>query len=733
MSQQPGMDGSAGTWTQAAIDQVALNEGLRRLLVGLTVLFVVFPVLDGVTLSGTAALVVCTLDVTLAIVFGAGLLWLRRRRSPVQHPHPWLAACALLTAASSLLTYTMAPDIYLTGYLLMIVVATGSFMLSWRWTLATIALVLGAGWGVIGRTLGPQDTAQWGFLMLAALAMALSILLARRGVLRRVALLSREVEARVRSQEATLQQLEAELTERRIAEEKLQAERDAAEQMVETAPAVVLLLGLDGRLLRANSRLGQLTGVPVEQVLGQNFFGRFMPGSPPALGADWCGHMHTEHGDRPAVAPVTCADGAQRQVEWHCSDLRTRSGERTGVLAVGQDITARLQAERAAEDAREQMLQAQKMEAVGQLAGGVAHDFNNLLCVMLSATGFALDALPADHPVRQDLRDVMHASQHAASLTRQLLAFSRRQILQPAVLDLNDLVRNLSKMLGRLLGENIAIELQLGSELGAISADPGQLEQVLLNLSVNARDAMPAGGTLTIETHAVELDPEQAARFPGMKPGRYVRLCVRDSGCGMDLATQRRLFEPFFTTKPPGKGTGLGLSTVFGIVKQSNGHIRVHSEPGRGTGFEIDLPAVDGAPLQHGASPSEGGQGGNATVLLVEDDPQLRRMAERILKKAGYLVLSAADGSAALQLYQSQAPSIDLMLTDVVMPGMSGKQLADQLLALHPGFRVLFMSGYTGDAIAHHGILEPGIRFLPKPFSGEQLLRAVREALDAPA
>jgi two-component system, cell cycle sensor histidine kinase and response regulator CckA len=372
------------------------------------------------------------------------------------------------------------------------------------------------------------------------------------------------------------------------------------------------------------------------------------------------------------------------------------------------------------------------MEAVGKLAGGVAHDFNNLLTAISGHSELSLRRLGADDPLRRNVEVIKQASDRAASLTRQLLAFSRKQVLQPKVIDLNDVVVETNKLLRRLIGEDIDLLTVLEPSLGQIKADPGQIGQVLMNLSVNARDAMPRCGKLTIETSNIYIDEEYARRHVSVAPGWYVMLAVSDTGCGMDDATQKRIFEPFFTTKEVGKGTGLGLSTVYGIVKQSGGNVWVYSEVGRGTTFKIYLPRTDKTvenPVtnsRHDEAPA-----GTETVLLVEDEEIVRDMTHEILRMSGYHVLESSRGSEALAVCEQHRGPIHLMLTDVVMPQMSGRELAERLMPLRPEMRVLYMSGYTDDAIVHHGVLDEGMAFIEKPFTPNALARKVRESLDA--
>ena len=427
------------------------------------------------------------------------------------------------------------------------------------------------------------------------------------------------------------------------------------------------------------------------------------------------------------------ADGSSIDVMASGSPLSAADGQLDGHIIVARDITERRRAEVERAELESQFRQAQKMEAVGRLAGGVAHDFNNLLTVIMGRSEFLRQQLPANDPLLRHVDVITQGAQRAAKLTGQLLAFSRRQVLQPKVLDLNGVIGGMAEMLRRLIGENIVLVTLPAPGLGRVMADPSQVEQILMNLAVNAHDAMPSGGRLTLETSNVVNDETYVRQHMGARPGAYVMLAVTDTGTGMSAETQARLFEPFFTTKGPGKGTGLGLATVYGIVKQSGGNIWVYSEPGHGTCFKVYLPRVDEAtdaaesPDAAGASPR-----GHETILLVEDEPDLRELALEILAMHGYVVLEAAEAGEALRLGEGHTGRIDLLLTDVIMPGMSGRELAVQLTARRPGLRVLYMSGYTADAMAKHGVLEPEIMFLQKPYSPAALAHKVREVLDLP-
>jgi hypothetical protein len=403
-------------------------------------------------------------------------------------------------------------------------------------------------------------------------------------------------------------------------------------------------------------------------------------------------------------------------------------GERPCGLAVAVDVTERNQMER-------QLRQSQKMDAIGSLAGGVAHDFNNLLSVIISYAELLYAEIKPEDPMRRDVEEIAGAGKRAAGLTRQLLAFGRQQILQPKAIDLNAVLGGVAKMLKRMVGEDLELNVVSAPGLWTVKADPGQIEQVIMNLVVNARDAMPTGGTLTIETANVEIDSSDAANHAGVAgPGRYVMLAVTDTGSGMDAITRDRLFEPFFTTKEKGKGTGLGLSTVFGIVQQSGGNISVRSQPGKGATFKVYLPQSGPAcvvPLDAAGETASGR--GSETILLVEDDETVRALARRILEGCGYLVLEAQSAGDALVLCEKHKGNIDVLLTDVVMPRMSGRELAERLGSLRPDMRVLYMSGYTDDAVIRHGIRNSDVAFLQKPITPHALTSKLREVIESAA
>ncbi|HET7205008.1 MAG TPA: ATP-binding protein, partial [Terriglobales bacterium] len=390
-----------------------------------------------------------------------------------------------------------------------------------------------------------------------------------------------------------------------------------------------------------------------------------------------------------------------------------------------EDVTERRVLER-------QLRMAGKMEAVGRLSGGIAHDFNNLLGVIIGYSQVLRRKLASESGLLECAEEIEKAGQRAASLTRQLLAFSRQQILTPSILNLNNLVQDMAKMLPRLLGEDIAVSTSLSPDLGVVRADQSQIEQVIMNLAVNARDAMPDGGTLRIETRNVELDQAYAWQHAGAKPGPCVMLAVIDTGTGIDPDTLAHIFEPFFTTKEVGKGTGLGLATVYGVVKQSGGYVWAESEPGQGASFQIFLPRVAEPDTEATATtPFEEAVGGSETILLVEDSEPLRKLTQSFLVSHGFRVLAAQDGEEAIQLETRHSGKIDLLLTDVVMPGMNGRALAERMLPGQPGMRVLYISGYTDSFVARHGVLEQGTELLHKPFTEDVLIRKVREVLDA--
>src|SRR5258706_2784302 len=417
-------------------------------------------------------------------------------------------------------------------------------------------------------------------------------------------------------------------------------------------------------------------------------------------------------------------NGTWRILESTASAIRSDSGKVEHLVIVNRDITDRRRLE-------DQFRQAQKMDAIGRLSGGIAHDFNNILGVIIGYAEILQENIDSTHPDRSCVDEIQRAGQRAASLTRQLLAFSRQQVLEPKVLDLNAVISDMEKMLRRLIGEDIELSTDLNQELGHVRADQGQLEQVILNVAVNARDAMPDGGKFSITTQDLVMAEAETKRYSyPFRPGRYVLLTVSDNGMGMDVGTQARIFEPFFTTKEKGKGTGLGLATVYGIVKQSDGYIEVHSEVGVGTTFKVYLPIVEAIIEPDSTQPALiSSLQGNETILLAEDDDILRILARNMLLRFGYTVLEASNGAEACEIARKRVGPIHLLLTDVVMPGMNGRELGERLAQERPDLTIVYMSGYTGQGVGQ-GVLPSGCHFLAKPFHRESLARKLREALE---
>jgi PAS domain S-box-containing protein len=522
--------------------------------------------------------------------------------------------------------------------------------------------------------------------------------------------------------------IQLDITERKEAEQHLVQMESRYRGLLEAAPDAMVVVNPGGEIVLLNVQAEKQFGYRRDELVGQMVKNIIPEGFAERLIAD---------GTRSAAEALAQQigmgielsgrrkDGSEFPIEIMLSPLESADG--ILVTAAIRDITERKQLEL-------QLRQSQKMEAIGQLAGGVAHDFNNLLTIISGYGEMVADGLGPDSPHLGQVKEIQKAADRAASLTRQLLAFGRRQVLAPQVLDLNGMVSNMDKMLRRLIGEDINLVPISGGELGRVKADPGQIEQIIMNLAVNARDAMPKGGKLTIETADVFLDDAYARKHVAVTPGPYVMLAVSDTGCGMDAATQARVFEPFFTTKALGKGTGLGLATVYGIVKQSGGSIWIYSELGKGTTFKMYLPRVDDMVTQVKLSHAVADDcRGTETVLVVEDEETIRSLVHGILETRGYTVLEANCGVEGLEICQKYPHTIHLLLTDVVMPQMSGPELAGKLASLRPETKVLFMSGYTNKAIGQDGLLERNTAFIEKPFTPQSLARKVREVLDAPA
>jgi two-component system, cell cycle sensor histidine kinase and response regulator CckA len=516
------------------------------------------------------------------------------------------------------------------------------------------------------------------------------------------------------------------ITERKRASESVRRSEASFRSVIENAPYGIFRATAEGKLLRVNPALLRMLGYELRSDLLQKNLER---------------DLYLDPATHPRIIELLAAQKGFKdlEIEWRrkegaaakarCSGFVVKdSGDDAAYFEVfAEDVTETRSLER-------QLQVAQKMEAVGRLSGGIAHDFNNLLGVIIGYSQVLKKRLDMDNPLREHAEEIEKAGQRAASLTRQLLAFSRQQVLAPAVLNLNALLTDMEKMVSRLIGEDIELSLRLDPEIGRVKADQGQVEQVVMNLVVNARDALPHGGKLVIGTGNATLDQAFTRRHPGSKAGAYVMLSVTDNGTGMNAETLAHVFEPFFTTKEPGKGTGLGLATVYGVVKQSGGYVGVESEPGKGTCLKVYLPQIKNVVSRDktGETVPETLRGAE-TILLVEDAEALRKLASSLLERNGYRVLAAESGIEALKIAEREKGRVQLLLTDVVMPGMNGRALADRLVARQPGLRVLYMSGYTQSAIAEHGVLEQGTYLLQKPFSEEELLGKVRAVLSAEA
>jgi two-component system cell cycle sensor histidine kinase/response regulator CckA len=509
-------------------------------------------------------------------------------------------------------------------------------------------------------------------------------------------------------------------------QELLQKERETFFPILHKAPYGIALIDNDGNFTYINPAFTNITGYSLEDIsTGRDWFHRFSPF--PEYMEEIANSLRRDfiQNSVEKIFGIVCRNGEIKEIEFKPTLL-----DDGRIVVILSDITERKRAEEEKAILQEELRQSQKMEAVGRLAGGIAHDFNNLLTVISGNCELSLLKLKEGDPLKENIEEIKAAGDRATYLTWKLLAFSRRQILDTKVLDLNAVIRDLDKMLRRVIGEDVELVTLLSDSLGTVKTDPGWMEQVIINLAVNARDAMPSGGKLIVETTNVELDEYYAHGHGAVKPGRYVMLSVRDTGIGMSPEVREHLFEPFFTTKEKSKGTGLGLSTVYGIVMQSGGNICVYSEPGLGTTFKIYLPRLD-EPLEEVGEkmPREELPHGSETILVVEDQEDLRRLAVHVLKRQGYRVLETSCGEDALELSKERKEPIHMVLTDVVMPGMSGRQLVDQLLPLHPKMKVLYMSGYTENEIVHDGVLEEGTNYIQKPFTLDGLTRQVREIL----
>lgn len=535
-----------------------------------------------------------------------------------------------------------------------------------------------------------------------------------------------QLEAIQRVTKRLVEDLKAEVQSRKEKEAELQNVTMAVEQAGEG----ILITDPEGTIEYVNPAFTAVTGYSREEAVGKNprllksgrhdrpFFEDLW--ATVRAGRVWRGRMVNLR-----------KDGSLYTAEMSISPVKDAAGRILKYVAVKRDITEQMRLHEEKDLLEQQLYQARKMESIGRLAGGVAHDFNNLLTVINGYGDLLLNGLDVRDPRREQLSEIRKAGERAAELTKQLLAFSRKQLAEPKVLDLNLILRDFEKMCRRVLGEDIEVVMRLQPDLGRIKFDVSHLTQVLMNLVVNARDAMPDGGRLVIETENLELESVRGSGLLEITPGKYVLLAVGDSGMGMDDVTRARIFEPFFTTKKPGEGTGLGLSTVYGIVRQAGGAIEADSEPGCGTKFKIYLPRLEEAVDVEETKPDVGDPRGNETILLVEDQANLRIFMEGVLKRYGYKTLSVPDGREAVQLAERHPGPIHLLLTDVVMPGMNGRELAERLLTLRPGLLVLYTSGYTEDAIIRRGVLEADVAFLQKPFTPMAMVRKIRETLGA--
>ena len=517
------------------------------------------------------------------------------------------------------------------------------------------------------------------------------------------------------------------ITGRKQAEEELLREKNFTDAVVNSIPGLLYLYDDQYHLVRWNNKLEELSGYSSEELSHMQILD-WVEGEDKARIASAAQKVFME-GQASIEAHLVIKGG--KKLPFYFTGVRLIISNRQYLTGIGLDLTEHKRAEEKMTSLQEHLRQSQKLEAIGRLAGGIAHDFNNLLTVIKGYSQISLRELNEKDPLAENLREISTAANRASDLTRQLLAFSRKQILESKVLDPNKVIQGMEKMLRRMIGEDIELLIHPEEDLGRIKADPGQMEQVIFNLAVNARDAMPSGGKLILETDNVYLDEEYAKNHISVNPGHYVRLCVSDTGCGMEPEVRDRVFEPFFTTKEKGKGTGLGLSTVYGIVKQSGGNIWVYSEVGKGTTFKIYFPRVD-EPAEDLEEKryTEAIPRGSETVLVVEDEDEVRRLVVQMLRRQGYKVLEAPNSGEALMVCEQHQDPIHLILTDVVMPRMSGPEFIERMRQIRQDFKTLYMSGYTDKAVVHHGVTQGDMEFIQKPFTYEMLSRKVREVLD---
>ncbi len=520
------------------------------------------------------------------------------------------------------------------------------------------------------------------------------------------------------------------ITDSKHAQEELRKEKEFSQTLVQSSPIFFVAISSTGKTIMMNDSLLQALGYTRDEVVGMDYMATFVPESDRDALSIVFDQLTLLKNATLNENYILAKDGRRLLVEWHGRNVLKEAGEFDYFFGVGIDITDRRRMEEEQEKLRTQLTQAQKMESVGRLAGGVAHDFNNMLGVILGRAEIAMMKTDPTQPLYKDLLEIQKAAEHSAGLTRQLLAFARKQTVAPQVLDLNEIVEGMLKMLRRLIGEDIDLVWRPDAALWPVKMDPTQIDQILANLCVNARDAISGVGKVTIETGTTIFDEAHCANHPGFVPGDYALLAVSDNGCGIDKDTLDKLFEPFFTTKGVGKGTGLGLATVYGIVKQNNGFINVYSEPGQGTTFRIYLPRhVGKAELLRTDELADTTALGNETILLTEDEPAILEMTTLMLQHLGYAVLQAGTPGEAIRLAVEHSGQIHLLMTDVIMPEMNGRDLARNILSLYPDIKRLFMSGYTANTIAHHGVLDDGVHFIQKPFSLSNLSDKLREVL----
>jgi len=523
------------------------------------------------------------------------------------------------------------------------------------------------------------------------------------------------------------EQLQKEINDRKRIEAALENAKNEWEDTFNTINDAITIHDTDFKLLHANKAAKKLLDTPRQYILKQQYYESFHGIPSPATG-------HSDHRssgkDLPAVTEIF-EPLLNKYYEIKTFPRQDKDARHTGFIYVARDITQNKKSEQEQQKLMAQLLQAQKMESIGRLAGGVAHDFNNILSLIIGYSSIILDELSDDSPIKDDMKLILNSGERAAALTRQLLAFSRKQILDMKLTNINSLIEDMTMMLGRVIGEDITLKLNMNSTAKNVLADPSQIEQVLMNLAINARDAMPDGGRIVIETSSIELGGGFAGSHEEIRPGVYTLISVSDTGTGISSDVQKKIFEPFFTTKEVGKGTGLGLATVYGIIKQHQGYIYVDSKINQGTKFRIYLPVVQEEAERIKKKINKSKPKGTETVLVVEDEPSLRKLIVDMLRQLGYKTLEAPNGETALQIGSSHQETIHLLLTDVIMPGMKGNELAEALKADRQEMKVIFMSGYADDMIAHHGVLDPGLHFIQKPLPPSKLARKIRDVLDA--